>query len=187
QLGDEAPRRAETRELGILVALLELAHVARREQHDPERLLDGDRVLAEAPGDVRSVLDLDVRLPAGLRHGKAIDAEDEAWPALGRALHPCELGGLGRSGLGNDRRRAVGAAARREEHDAERDQDGDGALHPAMLAHGGCPPGPHGDPWHGGSSIASRAAWISTNIRAKSSSGASGSRSPTGASRRPPV
>src|SRR4029078_8282496 len=78
QLRDEAPRRAETRKLRVLVALLQLAHVARREQHQPERLLDGDRLLAKNPGDIRPVLDLDVRLPAGPRHGEAPAAEDEA-------------------------------------------------------------------------------------------------------------
>ena len=157
---------------------------ARGEEHDPERLLDGDRVLAEAPRDARPVLDLDVRLPAVLRDGEAVHAEDERGARSRASARPSQLDRLRRRGGRNDRRRPAGAASRREQHGGERDQDGDGALHPAMLAHAperqaGWPSG------RGGSSIASRAAWISTSTRARSSSGGSGSPSPTGGSRRP--
>jgi hypothetical protein len=101
----ELARSAHPRQVSLPVPLLELVLVARREEHDPEGLCDGDRVRTERPGDVRVVVDLDVRLPSALRHGEAAHAKDERRARGGRALDPRELGCLRRRRGGDHRLR----------------------------------------------------------------------------------
>ena len=114
------------------------------------------------------------------------DPEDEAGAGLGGALVPCELGRLRRRGDGRGRGGPpIDLAARHEQERAERDQDGDGALHRSHARTGRRDPRTVAPPGSGASSVASRAAWTSTSTRGRSSSGAPGSPSRTAASRRP--
>ena len=160
----ERPSRPKPREVAVGAALLDLVEVARREEHDPERLPDRHGVLAELPRHGRRVLDLELRLPAVLGDGERVRPEDECRPLGRRALHPVQRRRLRRRGESRAAARPTTSCSPRRA--ARRRARARGRREGGARPHRRTGPAAR----RVFSPIASGPAWISTSTRARSSS-----------------